>query len=198
MRWKCGGSSAKQPNQVGDENHWTGRQLLRLASPLSFARGSPVVVGSSLALGRRAARPLARLRSPRLLATRSPQDRPACPRLACRLLLLASCSPQCSTLASHHTLASSLARLASSLVSSPPARSPHLLSSRSSPCSRTRLGRSRPSCEKKEWVKKKEWGVVSLEKLAVAPTSYGKKNLVSGGCNRHVRRCWCCHSDPDS
>ena len=60
------------------------------------------------------------------------------------------------------------------------------------------LGRSRPSCEKKEWVKKKEWGVVSLEKLAVAPTSYGKKNLVSGGCNRHVRRCWCCHSDPDS
>ena len=127
--------------------------------------------------------------SPRLS---SPRLSPPAPRFMLASVLNAR-------LASHpRFLARSPRLLTHSLVSSPPARSPHLLSSRSSPCSRTRLGRSRPSCEKKEWVKKKEWGVVSLEKLAVAPTSYGKKNLVSGGCNRHVRRCWCCHSDPDS
>ena len=190
-----------QNNPTKLETRTTGPGDSCFASPLhSRSRAAPLSSSAprSLSAAARLAPSLASARLARLLATRSPQDRPACPRLACRLLLLASCSPQCSTLASHHTLASSLARLASSLVSSPPARSPHLLSSRSSPCSRTRLGRSRPRCEKKEWVKKKEWGVVSLEKLAVAPTSYGKKNLVSGGCNRHVRRCWCCHSDPDS
>ena len=124
-RFEC---KTTQPSWRREPLDWATAASPRLS--LSFARGSPVVVGSSLALGRRAARPLARLRSPRqaprhTLASGSP--RLSSPRLsppAPRFMLASVLNAR---LASHPRFLARSPRLLTRLISSSTLSSPPVL-----------------------------------------------------------------------